>query len=185
MIKEVIADTEKRMKKSIVALQASFATVRSGKANIQMLDGIKVDYYDTPTPLSQVGSISTPEARLLVIQPWEKSLVDEIVKAIQKSNLGLNPQSDGQLIRIPVPPLTEERRKELVKVVKKMAEDTKVAIRNIRRDANDQLKKAEKEKNISEDQEADGEDEVQRLTNEYIKQADDAATAKSEEVMEV
>ena len=150
-----------------------------------MLDDIKVDYYGTLTPLKQVSSISTPEAQLIVVQPWEKPLIGEIVKAIQKSNLGLNPQPDAQVVRIPVPPLSEERRKELVKVVKKMAEENKIAIRNIRRDGIEHLKKAEKDKKISEDELADGETKIQDLTNKYIEETDSVAEAKEKEVMAV
>jgi ribosome recycling factor len=185
MLKQVMAEAETKMKKSIATLKHHYTTVRSGKANAQMLDEIKVDYYGTPTPLKQVSSISTPEAQLIVVQPWEKTLIGEIVKAIQKSNLGLNPQSDGQVVRIPIPPLSEERRKELVKVVRKQAEENKVAIRNIRRDALDHLKKAEKDHKISEDERGNGEIEIQELTDKYISEADKAADDKEEEVMEV
>lgn len=181
----VLSETEDRMKKTLGALQQSYGTVRSGKASVQMLDGIRVDYYGTMTPLNQVASISSPEAQLLVVQPWDKGAVDGIVKALQTSDLGLNPQVDGQIIRIPIPALTEERRKELVKVVKKMAEEAKVAVRNIRRDGNDSLKKLEKDKTISEDQRSDGEDDVQQLTDSYIEKIDDMASAKENEVMQV
>lgn len=185
MVKQILTDVENRMKKSIAALKHHYSTVRSGKANVQMLDDIKVDYYGTPTPLKQVSSISTPEAQLIVVQPWEKPLIGEIVKAIQKSNLGLNPQPDAQVVRIPVPALSEERRKELVKVVKKMAEENKIAIRNIRRDGIEHLKKAEKDKQISEDELADGESKVQDLTDKYIEETDSVAEAKEAEVMAV
>jgi ribosome recycling factor len=185
MLKQVYAEAESKMKKSIAALKHHYSTVRSGKANAQMLDEIKVDYYGTPTPLKQVGSISAPEAQLLIVQPWEKALTGEIVKAIQKSNMGFNPQTDGQVVRIPIPALNEERRKELVKVVKKQAEENKVAIRNIRREAIDQLKKAEKDHKISEDELSNGEIDIQELTNKYIAEADKAAGDKEEEVMEV
>jgi ribosome recycling factor len=150
-----------------------------------MLDGIKIDYYGTQTPLNQVASISAPEAQLLVIQPWDKAAVDPIVKAIQKSDLGLNPQVDGQIVRLPIPMLTEERRQELAKIVKKMAEEAKIAIRNIRRDANDALKKLEKDKELSEDQRLDGEDDVQNLTDKYSTEVDELAEAKEKEVMQV
>ncbi len=185
MQKEVLADTERRMKKSIASLEQNYTSVRTGKASVQMLDGIEVDYYGTATPLNQVGSISAPEAQLLVVQPWEKAIVGEVVKAIQKSDLGLNPQADGQVVRIPVPPLTEERRRDLVKVIKKMAEEAKVAIRNIRRDANDALKKLEKEKKLSEDLRKDGEEDVQTLTDTYIERCDEVALEKESEVMEI
>jgi len=184
-VKEVMRDAEDRMKKTLSTLQQSYATVRSGKASVQMLDGIRVDYYGTMTPLNQMASVSSPEAHLLVVQPWDKEAVDGIVRAIQTSDLNLNPQVDGQIIRIPIPALTEERRKELVKVVKKMAEESKVAVRNIRRDANDSLKKIEKSKDISEDQRADAEDEVQTLTDQHIEQIDDLAQDKENEVMQV
>ncbi len=185
MVKQILTDAENKMKKSIAALKHHYSTVRSGKANVQMLDDIKVDYYGTPTPLKQVSSISTPEAQLIVVQPWEKPLIGEIVKAIQKSNLGLNPQPDAQVVRIPVPALSEERRKELVKVVKKMAEENKIAVRNIRRDGIEHLKKAEKDKKISEDELADGETKIQDLTNKYVEETDSVAEAKEAEVMAV
>lgn len=185
MLKQVLADTESRMKKSVASLSQSYNTVRSGKASVQMIDGITVDYYGTPTPLNQVGNVSVPEAQLLVIQPWDKSVINDVVKALQKSDLGLNPQIDGQVIRIPIPPLNEERRRELAKVVKKMAEEAKVAVRNIRRDANESIKGLEKDKKISEDQKSDGEDEVQNFTDKYVKQIDELAAEKEKEVMEV
>jgi ribosome recycling factor len=185
MVKQILADAENKMKKSIAALKHHYSTVRSGKANVQMLDEIKVDYYGTLTPLKQVSSVSTPEAQLLVIQPWEKSLIGEIVKAIQKSNLGLNPQADPQVIRVPVPALSEERRKELVKIVKKMAEEDKIAIRNIRREGIEQLKKAQKDHKISEDELTDGEAKMQEITNRYIEETDNVAQAKEAEVMAV
>ncbi len=184
-VKDILQDIEERMKKSVAALQQNYGTVRSGKASVQMLDGIKVDYYGTITPLSQMASISSPEAQLLVIQPWDKEAVAGILKAIQTSDLGLNPQADGQIIRIPIPALTEERRKELVKVVKKMAEEAKVAVRNIRRDGNEGLKKLEKDKEVSEDQRADGEENVQQLTDGYIQQIDSVSDSKESEVMRV
>jgi ribosome recycling factor len=184
-VKDILQDTEERMKKSVAALQQSYGAVRSGKASVQMLDGIRVDYYGTITPLNQMASVSSPEAQLLVVQPWDKEAVAGILKAIQTSDLGLNPQVDGQIIRIPIPALTEDRRKELVKVVKKMAEDAKVAVRNIRRDGNDGLKKLEKEKEISEDQCADGEENVQQLTDSYIQHIDSNADSKESEVMQV
>ena len=185
MVKEILAEADNKMKKSIAALRQHYSTVRSGKANAAMLDEIKVDYYGTLTPLKQISSVSTPEAQLLVVQPWEKPLIGEIVKAIQKSNLGLNPQPDAQVVRIPVPPLSEERRKELVKVVKKMAEENKIAIRNIRRDGIEHLKKAEKDHKISEDELTDGETKIQDLTNKYIEETDSVAETKEKEVMAV
>jgi len=158
---------------------------RTGKANPALLDSIKVDYYGQPTPLKQVANIAVPDPRLITVQPWEKNMVPEIEKAIQASELGLNPMSDGTLIRLPIPALTEERRQDLVKVVKRISEDTKVAIRNIRRDANDQAKKLEKDHKISEDQMHTNQDEVQKLTDDYIKNIDDIQSAKEKEIMEI
>ena len=182
---EVLKSTEEHMKKSQENLYRELSGIRTGKANPALLDGIKVDYYGQTVPLKQVASIAVPEARLMTVQPWEKTLVPEIEKAIQASELGLNPQSDGTLIRLPIPPLTEERRKELVKVAKKYAEDTRIAIRNIRRDANDRFKKLEKEHDISEDQMHDKQQEVQKLTDKFIQAIDDAVTAKEKEIMEI
>lgn len=185
MLKQLTNEAEDRMKKSLVSLKHHFGTVRSGKANVHMLDDIRIDYYGTPTPLNQVASISTPEANLIVIQPWEKQTIGEIVKAIQKSNLGFNPQTDNQVVRVPVPPLNEERRRELVKTVKKMAEDCRVAVRNIRRDIIEQLRKAEKEHKISEDERSNGEIEMQELTDKYISEIDKITKEKEAEVMAV
>ncbi len=184
-VAQLLAEAEDKMKKSIAALQHHFATVRSGKANVHMLDEIMVDYYGTPTPLKNVSSISTPEAQLIVVQPWEKQLLTEITKSIQKSNLGFNPQSDGQVIRITVPSLSEDRRKELVKLIKKMAEENKVAIRNIRRDSLDHVKRLLKDHKISEDEKDNAEVDAQTLTDKYIAQIDKLTTAKEAEVMAV
>jgi ribosome recycling factor len=185
MINEIIKSTEDRLRKSAEAVRQQMASIRSGKATTSLLDGIKVEYYGTQTPLNQVATLSAPEPRLIIIQPWEKTVVDEINKAIQASNLGLNPQVDGQIIRIPIPPLSEERRKELAKHVKDMAENGKVAMRNIRRDANDELKKAEKDKNISEDQMHDGLKKVQELLDKYTGKVDEIMKDKEKEIMEV
>jgi ribosome recycling factor len=182
---KIHADASERMQKALEALKREFASVRSGRASAALLDGIKVDYYGTLTPLPQVANISAPDARLLVIHPWEKKLIPEIVKAIQKSDLGLNPQSDPNVIRLPIPPLTEERRKDLVKLVKKVAEEGKVAIRNIRRDANDALKKSEKDKTISEDESRKAQDKVQEITDEQIEKIEEILKKKEQEVMEV
>jgi len=182
---QIAKNTEERLRKSAEAVRQQMASVRSGKASTSLLDGIKVAYYGAPTPLNQVATISAPEPRLIIIQPWEKTIVEDINKAIQASNLGLNPQVDGQIIRIPIPPLSEERRKELAKHVKEMAENGKVAMRNVRRDANDELKKAEKEKNISEDQMHDGMKKVQDLLDKYIDKIDEMLAAKEKEIMEV
>lgn len=178
-------ETEEKMKKSIETVRNELAKIRSGRATTTLLDGVKVDYYGTPTPLNQVGNVSAPEARLLTVQPWEKGMVPAIEKAIREANLGLNPQNDGALIRIPIPPLNEERRKELVKLGKKYAEDGKVAVRNVRRDANEHFKKAEKDHKISEDDSKDAQDKVQKMTDSYIKKIDEMLTIKEKEIMEV
>jgi len=185
MVKEVLSKTKAGMEKSIDALKKDFTRVRTGRASTSLLDDIRIDYYGTPTPLSQVGTLVVPEPRLITIQPWEKKLITEIEKAILKSDLGLNPVSDGNLIRIVIPPLTEERRKEMVKQIKKMGEETKIAIRNIRRDANESLKKLEKDKEISEDELKRGEKEIQDLTDLYVKKTDEVVTTKEKEVMEI
>jgi ribosome recycling factor len=185
MIEELYSDTEERMKKALESFRRELASIRTGKATPALLDGIKVDYYETMTPLSQVANISVPDPRLLLIQPWEKKLIPEIVKAIHKSDLGLNPQPDANVVRLPIPPLTEERRKDLVKLVKKSAEDGKIAIRNIRRDANEALKKAEKDKDISEDESRKAQEHVQEITDEHIELLEEMVKKKEEEVMEV
>ncbi|MBD3169087.1 MAG: ribosome recycling factor [candidate division Zixibacteria bacterium] len=182
---DVLKDAESRMKKSIESLKSEFNSIRIGKATPALLDNIRVEYYGTNVPLNQVSNISAPEPRLLVIQPWEKDMVAEVNKAIQKSELGLNPSVDGQIIRIPIPPLSEERRKETAKLVKKTGEEGKIAIRNIRRDANDTLKSAEKEKEISEDEMRKGFDRVQELTDKYTAKVDEMIESKEKEVMEV
>lgn len=185
VVKKIHTDTEERMKKAVEAMRKELASIRTGKATTSLLDGIRVDYYGTMTPLSQVANISVPDVRLLVIQPWEKKLIPEIVKAIQKSDLGLNPQSDPNVIRLPIPPLTEERRKDLVKLVKKVVEEGKVAVRNIRRDSNDDLKKAEKDKEISEDESRKGQQRVQEITNEHIEKTEEMLKKKEQEIMEI
>jgi ribosome recycling factor len=184
-LKKIYTETEERMKKGIEAIKKEFATIRTGKATTSLLDGIKVDYYGTLTPLAQVANLAVPDPRLIVIHPWEKKLIPEIVKAIQKSDLGLNPQSDATVIRLPIPTLTEERRKDLVKLVKKLSEDAKVALRNIRRDSNESLKKAEKEKTISEDDSRKGHDHVQKITEEHIEKIEDLLSKKEQEIMEI
>lgn len=184
-MQEIIKDAKTRMDKSIETLRTELASVRSGKATTALLDGVKVDYYGTPTPINQVGNLSVLDAHTLSITPWDKSIVGAVEKAILTANLGLNPVSDGTNIRIPIPPLNEERRKELVKLTKKFGEDIKIAIRNIRRDANEHLKKEEKDKKISEDQLKDGEDQVQKLTNEHTALVDEILKHKEKEIMEV
>jgi len=185
MVKDVMNKTKSGMEKSIESLKRDFSRVRTGRASTTLLDDIKVDYYGTPTPLNQVGTLVVPEPRLITIQPWEKKLIPEIEKAILKSDLGLNPVSDGNLVRIAIPPLTEERRKEMVKQIKRMGEDTKVAVRNIRRDSNDALKKLEKDKEISEDDLKRGEKEIQEITDQYVKKTDELVEIKEKEVMEI
>jgi len=184
-LKKIYAETEDRMKKGIEAIKKEFASIRTGKATTSLLDGIKVDYYGTLSPLAQVANLAVPDPRMIVIQPWEKKLIPEIIKAIQKSDLGLNPQSDANVIRLPIPTLTEERRKDLVKLVKKIAEDAKVALRNIRRDSNEALKKAEKEKTISEDDSRKGHDHVQKITEDYIEKIEEILNKKEKEIMEI
>ena len=178
-------DAKSRMDKSIEALRNEVVKIRTGKATTTLLDGIKVDYYGNLTLLNQVGNISVLDAHNLSITPWDKSIVPAVDKAILEANIGLNPVSDGSNIRIPIPPLNEERRKELVKLVKNFGEDIKIAIRNIRRDANDHLKKLEKDKKISEDQLKDAEDDIQKLTDEHTKKVDEILKNKEEEIMEV
>jgi len=181
----VIKDAKIRMEKSVDAFRNEIARIRTGKATTNLLDGIKVDYYGTPTPLNQVGNVSVLDVHTISITPCDKNMVAIIDKAILSSDMGLNPVSDGTNIRVPIPPLTEERRKDLVKLVKKIGEDSKVAIRNIRRDANDTLKKMEKEKELSEDLRHDAEDEVQKLTDEHSLKIDDIIKHKEQDIMEV
>lgn len=185
MMKSVISHAEDRMKKSIAALHNEFNTLRTGRASASLFDKIKVDYYGQSTPLSQVASVSVPEARLVVIQPWDKSLLNEIERALLKSELSVNPNNDGKVIRINIPPLTEARRKELVKVAKNTAENSRVSIRNIRRDAIEEVKQLEKNKEISEDVQKTGLDEIQKLTDAYIKQINEILDQKEKEIMEV
>ena len=176
---------EEKMGKSIEALQSEYANIRAGRANPHILDSIRVDYYGVPTPLQQVGNISVPEPRTIMIAPWETSLLKEIEKAIMCSDIGITPNSDGKTIRLNFPELTEERRKELAKDVKKKGEGCKVAIRNIRRDANDALKKQNKDGEVSDDELKDLEDQVQKLTDKYIAQVDSAVDTKTQEIMTV
>ena len=183
-IDERVKPFEVKMGKSIASLDSEFGTIRAGRANPHVLDRITVDYYGTPTPLQQVANISVPEARMIQIQPWEASLVKEIEKAIMMSDLGINPSDDGRVIRLVFPELTEDRRKELVKEVKKKAEGAKVAIRNIRRDANDAFKKLAKE-DVSEDEIKELEEQTQKLTDKYIKEVDQMVDVKSKEIMTV
>lgn len=172
------------MEKSLDSLKREFSRVRTGRASIALLDGIKIDYYGTLTPLNQLATLSVPEPRLITIQPWDATAVKEIEKAIQKSDLGLTPINDGKIIRVAIPPLTEQRRMELVKVVKKMAETCKVSLRNHRRDINEELKRMKKDKEISEDDFFKGQNEVQDITDEYIKKCDELTLAKEKEILE-
>lgn len=178
-------DAEDRMGKAIAALEREFAGLRSGRASTSLVENIKVDYYGALTPISQIGSMAVPDSRTITIQPWDKGAFGLVEKAILASNLGLTPMNDGKLIRISIPPLTEERRKDLVKVAKKYTEDAKVAIRNIRRDANDNLKKLEKDKTASEDEVKRAQDEVQKLTDSYVAKADKVLADKEKEIMEI
>lgn len=181
----IIRDAKNRMDKSLEALLGELAKVRTGKATTQLLDGIRVDYYGTMSPINQVGNLSVLDAHTLSITPWDKSMVPVIEKAILEANIGFNPVSDGTNLKIPVPPLTEERRKDFVKLTKKFGEESKIAIRNIRRDANEHLKKEEKEKKISEDELKQFESEVQKITDEHIKAIDEILKHKEKEIMEV
>ena len=182
---DVNKTTEGLMIKTLENLGQELAGIRTGKANPALLDSIKVDYFGSMVPLKQVASIAAPDARLLTLQPWDKTIIGAIEKAILASELGLNPQSDGTLIRLPIPTLTEERRKDLVKVIKRFGEDTKVSVRNHRRDANDTLKKLEKKHEISEDNMHTKQEEIQKLTNDYITKVDEAIDAKEKEIMEL
>ncbi len=181
----IIEDAIQRMDKSINAFKSEIVKIRTGKASTALLDGIKIDYYGTKTPLNQVANVSVLDSHTLSVTPWDKSIVNDVDKAILTADLGLNPVSDGTNIKVPIPPLNEERRKELVKLVKKFGEDCKIAIRNIRRDANEHLKRAEKEKELSEDLRHDAENEVQKYTDEHIKKIDAIIKHKEAEIMEV
>ncbi|WP_458413872.1 ribosome recycling factor [Schinkia sp. CFF1] len=181
----VIKNAKEKMNKAIQAYKRELATVRAGRANPSLLDRIQVNYYGAPTPLNQLSSITVPEARLLVIQPYDKSVLNDIEKAILKADLGLNPTNDGSIIRISIPALTEERRKALAKDIKAMAEDAKVVIRNIRRDANDELKKLEKDGQVTEDEHRNFADTVQKETDNHVKEIDNITKEKEKEIMEV
>ena len=185
MYNDVLKEAKGGMNKAIESLKKELTKVRTGRASVSLLDDVRVDYYGTPTPLSQVGTLAVPEPRLITVQPWEKHLIPEIEKAIMKADLGLNPASDGQIIRLAIPALTEERRKEMAKLAKSFGENSKIAVRNNRRDANDMLKQMEKEKDITEDELKRGEKEVQDLTDNFVKQIDEIVAAKEKEVMEI
>ena len=185
MLQDVINTAKEKMKKSCAVYERDMMGLRAGRANPQLLDRIMVDYYGTPTPIPQIGNVSSPEPRLLVISPWEAKMIPQVEKAIQKSDLGLNPSNDGKIIRLVFPELNEERRRDLTKVASKGAEETKVAIRNIRRDAVDQIKKMKKNSEITEDDQKDAEDEIQKMTDKAIKDVDSIYAKKEKEIMEV
>jgi ribosome recycling factor len=184
-VKQIYAESEQRMKKCIESLKKDFARIRTGRASATLLDGISVEYYGSPMPVNQVAAISIPDARMIMIQPWEKNMLAPIEKAIQTSDLGLNPMNDGNIIRLPIPALSEERRKDLFKHCKKISEDNKVGVRNVRRDSNEQLKESEKTKKITQDELKKGQDEIQKLTDRYIKSVDDLLVIKEKEIMEL
>ena len=181
----VLLDSEDRMDKALGALDRDFSRLRTGRASTGLVDNIKVDYYGTPTPINQLGNISAPEPRVLLITLWDAKILGEVEKAILKSDLGLTPVNDGKIIRISIPPLTEDRRKELGKLARKSGEEAKVAVRNVRRDANDQLKKLEKDKAISEDELKKATDDVQKLTDKYVAKVDEKCAAKEKEIMDL
>ncbi len=185
MEKELRKRATERMEGATEVFKKDLASIRTGRASLSLLEGITVDYYGTPTPIQQVASLSIPEPRQILIQPWEQRLIPEIEKAIMKSDLGLTPTNDGKVIRINIPPLTEERRKQLVKVVRKRAEEARIAIRNIRRDTNEELKKLEKDKHLSEDIVKRSQEEIQKLTDSFIGKIDDILAHKEKEIMEV
>jgi ribosome recycling factor len=185
MIEQIKTELDESMSKAIKSLQSNLTKVRTGRASASVLDGIVVDYYGSPTPIKQVGQISTPEARLLQIQPFDKTIISEIEKSIINANLGLNPSNDGNLIRIQFPALTEDKRKDLVKQVKKMGEDAKIVIRNSRRDKNEQVKKSEKDKDITEDDVKKFSDDIQKITDNFIKDVDGIISTKETELLTV
>ncbi len=182
---ELYLNMEEGVEKSLNALKKDLSRLRTGRASTALLENVRVDYYNVPTPLNQVATLSVPDARMIIVQPWEKSIIQNVEKAIAAADLGVNPVSDGNVIRLPIPALNEERRKDLARQVKKMAEETKIAVRNIRRDFNEQLKKAEKNKEISEDEMRRAQDEVQKITDKATKNADAIMEAKEKEIMEV
>ena len=184
-IKELLQQAEERMNKSIEALKHEFASIRTGRASVALLDKVMVDYYGAPTPVNQIAKVAVPEPRMIMIQPYEKSILHDIEVAIMKSDLGLSPNSDGTAIRLAIPALTQERRQDIVKQVNKKSEEAKVAIRNVRRDGNDAIKKLEKAKEITEDDSKRGQESIQKLVDKYIKLVDEAKAIKEQEVMEV
>jgi ribosome recycling factor len=185
MINEITNDCEEGMKKAVDAFKRDLAKIRTGRASTSMLDGIRVDYYGTPTPVNQVATVAVVDARLITIKPWEKNMIPVIDKAIRASDLGLNPVPDSDLVRVPIPPLTQERRRDLAKAVKKQTEDARVAVRAARRDAMDLVKEAEKDGEISEDEKKNGEKKIQELTDKYVATVDEVAAVKEKEIMEL
>ena len=185
MLAEITAEAEEGMKKAMEAFKRDLAKIRTGRASTSMLDGIRVDYYGTPTPVNQVATVQVVDARLITIKPWEKNMIPVIDKAIRASDLGLNPVPDSDLVRLPIPPLTQERRRDLAKVVKKMTEEARVAVRAARRDAMDLVKEAEKDGTITEDDRKQGEKKVQDLTDRFVAQVDEVAAAKEKEILEL
>jgi len=184
MIESIFQETRENMDKSLTALENELKRIRTGRASLSILDGIRVDYYGTLTPLNQMASLSVPESRLIIVQPWDVSVIKDVERAILKSDLGLTPNNDGKIVRISIPPLTEERRKELVKVVHKISQDHKVSVRNIRRDSNELLKSLKKDGEISEDDTFRAQDQVQKITDEYIELVDDEYKEKEKEILE-
>ena len=185
MLDEIRTDTERKMQKTVASIIEDLAGIRSGKATPALLDSVRVDAYGQKMPLNQVASVSVPDPKSLVVQPWDKTLIGDIVKAIQTAELGFNPQVEGPIIRVPVPPLSEERRVDLAKHCKKIAEEGKVAIRNVRREANERLKKAEKDKKVSQDEQREGTDKIQHLTDRFIREIDEIVVRKEKEIMQV
>lgn len=185
MMKEILKDASERMDKSLETLRDELSKIRTGKATTALLDGVKVDYYGTPTPINQMANVSVLDAHTLSVQPWDKSALNSIDKAIMAADLGLNPSNDGNIIRVPIPALNEERRRDFVKLVKRFGEETKVAVRNVRRDANEHLKKAEKEDHVSEDARIKAEKEVQEMTDKHVARVDELLKLKEAEIMEV
>jgi ribosome recycling factor len=184
-LKELSNDIKRRMDQAVAAFQSNMASVRTGRASVHMLDSVKVDYYGTPTPISQLAQVSAPEAQLILISPWDPTIVKDIEKALQTSDLGFNPQSDGKVIRVPVPPMTEERRRDVVKHLNRVLEEQRTAVRNVRRDGNDALKKLAKDKKISEDEEKRSMEEVQKMTDEEIRRMEEMSRRKEVEIMQV
>ncbi|NLL51991.1 MAG: ribosome recycling factor [Peptococcaceae bacterium] len=185
MINDALSSAEDKMKKTVEVLRKDLASVRAGRANPAMLEKITVDYYNTPTPINQLANVSVPEPRMLVIQPWDKSAIKDIEKAIMKSDLGLTPSNDGNVIRLPIPQLTAERRTEIAKTVRKKAEEARVAVRNIRRELIDNIKNLEKQKSVSEDESKKAQEKAQKLTDTFIKEIDNTLEKKEQEIMEV